>query len=91
QVFEPVVAVLTPIIGRGRDPIQAYCDVLEEKWILSELARTDIGLGAAIDAYIGLGAPSPESDVGSARVGLDIDWSGGWEIGLDDETADETG
>ena len=27
-----------------RDPLQAYCDVLEEKWILSELVGTDVGL-----------------------------------------------
>ena len=92
EVLEPALAVLVPAIGPDRDAIQAYCDVLEEKWILSELATTDIGLQAAIDAYIELGAPSPESDVGaSARVGLDIDWSGGWELGPDDETADEAG
>ena len=48
--------------GAGRDPLQAYCDVLEEKWILSELAGRDVGLEAAIDAYLGLGAPAPEDD-----------------------------
>ena len=28
-----------PAIGPGRDPLQAYCDVLEEKWLLSEAGR----------------------------------------------------
>ena len=76
QVFEPVVAVLTPIIGRGRDPIQAYCDVLEEKWLLSEAAGRDVGLEAALEAYLSLGAPAPED----ATVALDIDWSGGFDL-----------
>ena len=35
---------LDPAIGPGRDPLQAYCDVLEQKWILSELAGRDVGL-----------------------------------------------
>ena len=39
----------SPAIGPERDPLQAYCDVLEEKWILSELAGRDVGLAAAID------------------------------------------
>jgi hypothetical protein len=75
SVLEPTLAILAPIVGPGRDPLQAYCDVLEEKWILSELAGTDVGLRAAIDAYVGLGAPAPEADGASpeARISLDID------------------
>jgi hypothetical protein len=79
-VLDPSLAALLPAIGPGRDALQAYCDVLEEKWILSELAGTDVGLRAAIDAYLGLGAPAPETDpnAGGSRVALDLD--------LDDET-----
>ena len=45
----------------GRDPIQAYCDVLEHKWLLSERAKRDVGLEAAIKAYLEEGAPlAPE-------------------------------
>lgn len=75
SVLEPTLAILAPIVGPGRDPLQAYCDVLEEKWILSELAGTDVGLRAAIDAYVGLGAPAPEADGASpdARIRLDLD------------------
>ena len=34
-----------------------------------------------MDAYLGLGAPAPESDdrVPIAGLALDIDWSTGWE------------
>ena len=86
--------VLLPSIGGGRDPLQAYCDVLEEKWILSELEGEDVGLRAAIEAYVGLGAPAPEADGSSpdvsrpdsaSRVGLDIDWSSSWEVATLDE------
>jgi hypothetical protein len=86
DVLAPTLAVIAPAIGPGRDPIQAYCDVLEEKWILSEAAGSDLGLQAAIDAYIGLGAPAPEADATPAggRVALDIDWSGAWEAEPDD-------
>jgi len=75
EVLEPTLERLRPVIGSRRDPLQAYCDVLEEKWILSELAGTDVGLRAAIDAYVGLGAPAPEADGASpeARISLDLD------------------
>jgi hypothetical protein len=59
-VLEPTLRRLEPAIGPGRDPLQAYCDVLEHKWILSESAERDVGLDAAIEAYIAFGAPAPE-------------------------------
>ena len=65
-----------------RDPLQAYCDVLEEKWILSELAGKDVGLSAAMDAYLGLGAPGAggrPDGTDDTGLALDIDWSSGWE------------
>ncbi len=75
DVLEPSLAALVPAIGEGRDSIQAYCDVLEQKWILSELAGQDVGLDAAMDAYLRLGAPAPEDDRGSpgTSIALDID------------------
>jgi tRNA A-37 threonylcarbamoyl transferase component Bud32/DNA-binding transcriptional MerR regulator len=59
DVLDPTLARLAPIIG-DRDPIQAYCDVLEHKWLLSERAKRDVGLDAAIKAYLEEGAPAPE-------------------------------
>jgi tRNA A-37 threonylcarbamoyl transferase component Bud32 len=86
DVLEPSLRELMPAIGPGRDPLQAYCDVLEEKWILSEAVGTDVGLAAAMDAYLGLGAPAPEGDgpTEASSPALDIDWNGGWEVAEDE-------
>ncbi|HXI46162.1 MAG TPA: DUF4032 domain-containing protein [Candidatus Acidoferrales bacterium] len=59
QVLAPALRRLGPVIGE-RDPLQAYCDVLEHKWLLSEQAGRDVGLDAAIAAYLAEGAPAPE-------------------------------
>ena len=47
--FEPALAQLT---GRVDDPIQAYCEVIEYKWLASERAGHDIGLRAALEAWL---------------------------------------
>ena len=60
EVFEPTVARIREAAGRGRDLVQAYCDVLEHKWLLSEQAGRDVGLESAIQAYLEAGAPAPE-------------------------------
>jgi hypothetical protein len=60
EVYRPAVARLVPVIGPGGDAIQAWCDVLEMKWLLSEQARRDIGLEAAIEAYLARGVPADE-------------------------------
>jgi hypothetical protein len=93
EVLEPSLAVLVPAIGLARDPLQAYCDVLEQKWILSELAGTDVGLQQAIDSYLGLGAPAPEAGADAGLSVLDIDWSGtldgSWDGGPDDDELED--
>jgi hypothetical protein len=58
-VLDPALRRLRPMIG-SRDAIQAYCDVLEHKWLLSERAGRDVGLDAAMAAYLAEGAPAPE-------------------------------
>lgn len=60
DVLEPSLARLRPVIG-GRDALQAYCDVLEHKWLLSEREGRDVGLDRAIAAYLDVGAPAPEA------------------------------
>src|SRR5436190_12659940 len=79
DVLEPSLATLVPVIGPQRDPLQAYCDVLELKWLRSEAAGSDIGLGSAIREYIEMGAPAPEdvTAFGDSSIVLDIDWSTG--------------
>jgi hypothetical protein len=79
EVLEPSLAILVPAIGPGRDPLQAYCDVLEEKWLLSEAAGHDVGLDVALPAYLELGAPAPEEPGAEGTIALDIDWSGGFD------------
>jgi uncharacterized protein DUF4032/lipopolysaccharide kinase (Kdo/WaaP) family protein len=59
EILDPALRRLRPMIG-DRDPIQAYCDVLEHKWLLSERAQRDVGLETAIEAYLAEGAPAPE-------------------------------
>jgi hypothetical protein len=60
EVYRPTLARIGRAVGPARDLVQAYCDVLEEKWYLSEQTGHDAGLAAAIDAYLALGAPAPE-------------------------------
>ena len=49
QVFEPAVEGLREVLGPDLDPIQAYCDLLEVKWLLSEQAGHDIGDRVAVE------------------------------------------
>jgi tRNA A-37 threonylcarbamoyl transferase component Bud32 len=60
EVYEPTLARIATVVGPDRDVVQAYCDLLEHKWLLSEKAGRDVGMAAAMDAYLALGAPAPE-------------------------------
>ena len=71
DVLEPALARLAPAIGPTRDALQAYCDLLEHKWLLSERRRSDVGLEAALAAYLAAGAPAPEAR--GAGESLDLD------------------
>src|SRR5262245_38847343 len=97
EVYRPTLGRISGAVGPGRDLVQAYCDVLEQKWYLSEAAGRDVGLDRAIEAYIALGAPAPETSsdrAASASVALDlerlgdedIDPSGAIRPGEDDRT-----
>jgi hypothetical protein len=81
DVLEPSLSTLLPAVGSLRDVLQAYCDVLEQKWLLSEAAGHDVGLGAAMAAYLDLGAPAPEDATTDDPLVLDIDWSAGFDDG----------
>jgi hypothetical protein len=75
EVYRPTLARIAETVGPGRDLVQAYCDVLEQKWYLSEAAGFDVGLELAIEAYIYLGAPAPETSDGDGdpAVALDLE------------------
>ena len=61
DVYEPSLERIAGVIGPEGDAVQAYCDVLETKWLLSENAKRDIGLAAAIDEYLASTAPGAEA------------------------------
>jgi tRNA A-37 threonylcarbamoyl transferase component Bud32 len=82
EVLEPYVTRLRSVIGPGRDPLQAYCDLLEHKWLRSERAQKDLGLEAAFISYVAAGAPAPEIANGASALDVDLGdpeamWAGG--------------
>ena len=42
-MFEPTVERLRQELGEEVDPVQAYCDYIEVKWLLSEEVGHDVG------------------------------------------------
>jgi hypothetical protein len=50
EVFQPGMARAHAAVSGLGDPIQAYCDLLEVRWLLSEQAGHDIGDAAALEA-----------------------------------------
>ena len=50
NVFTPGVTRAHEAVGGLGDPTQAYCDLLEVRWLLSEEAGTDIGDESALEA-----------------------------------------
>jgi len=50
DVFRPGVAPAYEALDRRGDPVQAYCDLLEVRWLLSEKAGKDVGNVAALEA-----------------------------------------
>ncbi len=59
--FEPAVAQLVTAVGEHIDPVQAYCDLLEVRWLLSEEAGHDLGNEAALASIAARQAPSGSS------------------------------
>jgi hypothetical protein len=49
--FEPAVSRLAPLVQKGADPVELYCQVLEHKWFMSEREGRDVGLDVAIEDY----------------------------------------
>ncbi len=50
DVLEPGRARAHEALGGVGDPVQAYCDLLEVRWLLSEEAGYDVGDGPALEA-----------------------------------------
>jgi tRNA A-37 threonylcarbamoyl transferase component Bud32 len=58
DVFWPAVAKAHEAVQRVGDATQAYCDLLEVRWLLSEEAGTDVGDEPALAALAHRDAPS---------------------------------
>jgi tRNA A-37 threonylcarbamoyl transferase component Bud32 len=50
EVLQPGMARAHAALGGIGDPVQAYCDLLEVRWLLSEQAGQDVGDPAALEA-----------------------------------------
>ena len=50
--YQPVTQKLREALGPDEDLTELYCQVLEHKWYLSERAKRDVGLDAALDDYL---------------------------------------
>jgi hypothetical protein len=69
EVFTPGVERAGAAVRGHGDPIQAYCDLLEVRWLLSEQAGADVGDGPALAALAEREAPA-DSAAGLAFVDM---------------------
>jgi tRNA A-37 threonylcarbamoyl transferase component Bud32 len=58
DVFEPGMVKAAAALHDVADPIQAYCDLLEVRWLLSERQGTDVGEETALAALAARQAPA---------------------------------
>ena len=58
EVLRPGMARAAAAVGPEVDPIQAYCDLLEVRWLLSEETGQDVGDEAALAALAARTAPA---------------------------------
>jgi methylglyoxal synthase len=52
EVFEPSIAAIPPTWRSRIEPAEAFHEILEHRWFLSEAAGEDIGLRSAVDSYV---------------------------------------
>ena len=52
DAWEPTLKRLGALVRTESDAAERYCQVLENKWFLSETAHADVGLEAALDDYL---------------------------------------
>jgi hypothetical protein len=71
EVYRPTLGRIAAFVAPDRDLVQAYCDVLEHKWLLSEDAGFDVGLEVAVESYVAEGAPAPEQPAAPGETALE--------------------
>jgi hypothetical protein len=80
EVFEPVVRAVPTNLRRKLEPQEVFSQIIEHKWLLSEQAGRDIGMGPAVQSYLSdVLAHKPDEQ---AVLGVDVGSLGGVEAGL---------
>ncbi|HLO67865.1 MAG TPA: DUF4032 domain-containing protein [Holophaga sp.] len=52
ETWDPAQQALAPLVKTDAEAAEIYCQVLEHKWFMSEKARKDVGLDAALKDYL---------------------------------------
>jgi hypothetical protein len=52
EVFEPTIAAIPPELREKLEPAEAYHQVLEHRWFLSEEVGQDVGMREAVRSYV---------------------------------------
>jgi methylglyoxal synthase len=52
-VFDPAIGAIPSHLKARIEPAEAFHEILEHRWFLSEAAAGDVGLAAAVVAYVG--------------------------------------
>lgn len=52
EVFEPVVRAVPAHLRRKLEPQEVFSQIIQHKWLLSEKAGRDVGMGPAVQSYL---------------------------------------
>jgi hypothetical protein len=52
EVFEPVVRAVPAHLRRKLEPVEVFAQIIEHKWLLSEQAGRDVGMGPAVESFL---------------------------------------
>ncbi len=52
EVFEPVVRAVPANLRRKLEPQEIFSQIIQHKWLLSERAGRDVGMGPAVQSYL---------------------------------------
>ncbi|WP_433722724.1 DUF4032 domain-containing protein [Actinoplanes sp. CA-051413] len=52
EVFEPVVRAVPTNLRRKLEPQEIFSQIIQHKWLLSERAGRDVGMGPAVQSYL---------------------------------------
>jgi Domain of unknown function (DUF4032)/Lipopolysaccharide kinase (Kdo/WaaP) family len=52
ECFEPSIAAVPPELRGKREAAELFHEILEHRWFLSEAARRDVGMPAAVESYV---------------------------------------